>query len=167
MPAKVTQRSGAAEPGPAKSSRALRHCRSQLGGARRGRLCWSRSSQPLEASDRAWLEVPSFDRGRAPLLPLRSMREFAPRRARSQHFGQHPSDGVRRRIDAQQRSQRRGQVHRLGVSAVSSRLERKAIESQRHMRVVGVGRSVVGAADEADGEGTAGRRARTIRPSGE
>ena len=73
-------------------------------------------------------------------------------RARRQSLGQYPADGVSRRVDAEQRSQSRRQVHRLGVGAVGSGLEGEAVKRQRHMSVVGVRGGVIGPTHKADGE---------------
>src|ERR1700756_636150 len=62
----------------------------------------------------------------------------------SDGFGQHTSDGVRGRIDSQQACESSGQIDGFGVLAISPRLKRQPVESEGHVRVVVVGRSVIG-----------------------
>src|SRR5712691_12470152 len=69
----------------------------------------------------------------------------------SERLGRNPADGMSGSIDAEQRRERYGQVYRFGMRAVSSRLERKAVESQRHMRIVSVGRCMIGSIGNAYG----------------
>ena len=64
---------------------------------------------------------------------------------RSERLGQHASHGMRGSVDSEQRRERGHHVDRFDAGAIGSGLERQAVKRQRHVRVVVVGRGVVGA----------------------
>ena len=71
---------------------------------------------------------------------------------RRQGLGQDPADAMSGRIDAEQRSQGRRQVHRLGVGAIGPGLKGEPVEREGHVSVVSVRSGVIGPTHKADDE---------------
>src|ERR1700678_1583512 len=61
-----------------------------------------------------------------------------------QRLNQHSARSQRGYVDSEQRGQGHGEIDRLGVGAVGSRLKRESIESERHMSIVRERRLVIG-----------------------
>src|SRR5580704_12228100 len=65
-------------------------------------------------------------------------------------LNQHSSSSRSRCVDTEQRGESYGQIDRLGVRPVDSRLKSEAIKSERHMSIVRERRRVIGTLRDSD-----------------